>query len=44
MPRRRRYEAGAGEETSETVIQKIFDELPASGGEGRKQTAAMDDS
>jgi len=22
------YEAGAGEKTSETVIQKIFDELP----------------
>jgi hypothetical protein len=28
MPRRRRYEAEAGEKTSETVIQKIFDELP----------------
>jgi len=29
------YEAEAGEKTSETVIQKIFDELPVPGGEGR---------
>jgi hypothetical protein len=29
------YEAEAGEKTSETVIQKIFDELPGPGGEGR---------
>jgi hypothetical protein len=28
MPRRRRYEAEAEEKTSETVSQKIFDELP----------------
>ena len=28
------YEAGAGEKTSETFIQKIFDELPGPGGEG----------
>jgi hypothetical protein len=28
MAHRRRYEAEAEEKTSETVIQKIFDELP----------------
>jgi hypothetical protein len=27
--------AGAGEKTSETVSQKILDELPVPGGEGR---------
>jgi hypothetical protein len=29
------YEAEAGEKTSETVIQKILDELPGPRGEGR---------
>jgi hypothetical protein len=33
------YEAEAGEKTSETVIQKIFDELPVPSGEGRIQNA-----
>ena len=33
-------EAGAGEKTSETVIQKIFDELTGPGGEGRIECSA----
>jgi hypothetical protein len=32
-------EAGAGGKTSETVIQKILDELPVPGGEGRIKNA-----
>jgi hypothetical protein len=31
------YEAGAGGETSETVSQKIFNELPGRENEGRIQ-------
>jgi hypothetical protein len=39
MPRRWRYEAGAGGKTGETVSQKIFDEPPVPLGEGRIKKA-----
>jgi hypothetical protein len=36
---RRKREAGAVEKTGETGSQKIFDELPGPGGEGRIKNA-----